>query len=225
MEAGMIDDIRVLIVDQHPGLAQSLILGLPPRGPIRVLGPVADAPEALSLLAAEGAHVVVVEIDRPDGRGTEIVRAIRGGQPTVRVLASGGTPDLQSATRALAAGACGVLPPQRDRSLINVFRRALAGELVLPAAALPRLVDGLGSDARQLAEPERLATLTPREQEILRSLAGGMSTADVAQSLGISPLTVQSHVKNVLAKLGVHTKVEAVRVAWRHGLGVASRTA
>jgi DNA-binding NarL/FixJ family response regulator len=225
MDAGMIDDIRVLIVDPRPGLAQSLILGLPPRGPIRVLGPVADAPEALLLLAAEEAEVVVVEVERADGRGTEVIRAIRGAQPAVRVLASGGGADLQSATRALAAGACGVLPPQRDRSLIRVFRRALAGELVLPAAALPRLVDGLGSHPEGLAEPERLATLTPREHEILRSLAGGMSTADVAQSLGISPLTVQSHVKNVLAKLGVHTKVEAVRVAWRHGLGVASRTA
>jgi DNA-binding NarL/FixJ family response regulator len=190
-----------------------------------VLGPVADAPEALLLLAAEEAEVVVVEVERADGRGTEVIRAIRGAQPAVRVLASGGGADLQSATRALAAGACGVLPPQRDRSLIRVFRRALAGELVLPAAALPRLVDGLGSHLEGLAEPERLATLTPREHEILRSLAGGMSTADVAQSLGISPLTVQSHVKNVLAKLGVHTKVEAVRVAWRHGLGVASRTA
>ncbi len=49
-------------------------------------------------------------------------------------------------------------------------------------------------------------------------LAGGASTADVAEAFGISPLTVQSHVKNVLAKLGVHSKVEAVRLAWRHGL-------
>jgi DNA-binding NarL/FixJ family response regulator len=221
----MIDDIRVLVVDESPGLTQSLLLGLPTQGPIRVLGPVTDAPEALEILSSAGADVVVVDIDRSDGRATEVVRTIRCGDPRVRVLMAGGAGDLQTATRALAAGACGVLPPQRDRSLITVFRRALAGELVLPAAALPTVVDRLRSERRELAEPERLATLTPRENEILRSLAGGMATTEVADSLGISPLTVQSHVKNILAKLGVHTKVEAVRVAWRHGLGVASRTA
>jgi DNA-binding NarL/FixJ family response regulator len=221
----MIESIRVLVVDESPGLAQGLLLGLPPRGPVRVLGPVADAPEALELLRDGGADVVVVDIDRTDGRGTEVVRAIRGGDARVRVLASGGAGDPQTATRALAAGACGVLPPQRDRSLIDVFRRALSGELVLPAEALPRLVDRLRSERPELDETGRLATLTPREREILRSLAGGMATGEVAQTLGISPLTVQSHVKNVLAKLGVHTKVEAVRVAWRHGLGVAARSA
>ena len=66
--------------------------------------------------------------------------------------------------------------------------------------------------------------LTQREQEILRALAEGHPTADIARDLGISPLTVASHVKNIMAKLGVHTKVEAVRLIWRHGRA-ASRTA
>ena len=68
-----------------------------------------------------------------------------------------------------------------------------------------------------------LRSLTPREREILQTLAGGASTAEVAEAFGISPLTVQSHVKNILAKLGVHSKVDAVRIAWRHGVATASR--
>ena len=64
-----------------------------------------------------------------------------------------------------------------------------------------------------------------REREILRLLADGIPTTDIAVSLGISPMTVQSHLKNILAKLGVHSKVAAVRLAWRHGLGSAIRTA
>ena len=85
---------------------------------------------------------------------------------------------------------------------------------------------GSGNEAApRRDERALLASLTDRETEILALLADGMSTRDVAERLDISPLTVQSHVKNILAKLGVHTKVEAVRIAWRHGLHTASRTA
>ena len=220
----VIDDIRVLVVDESPGLAQGLTLALPRQGPVRVLGPVADAAEALDVLRDGLADLVLVDLDRADGRGAEVVGAIRDGGG-VRVLVASAASGPETATIALAAGACGVLPPQRDRSLVNVFRRAMAGELVLPAAELPQLVDRLRDARSEPSDPERLGTLTQREREILGALAQGRSTAELAVALGISPLTVQSHVKNILAKLAVHTKVEAVRMVWRHGLGSASRTA
>ena len=113
-----------------------------------------------------------------------------------------------------------MLPAARDGSLVEAFRRALAGELVLPADELSRLVDRL-TTAKQGARTGDIDRLTPREREILRTFAAGASTAEVAEAFGISPLTVQSHVKNILAKLGVHSRVEAVRIAWRHGLADA----
>jgi two-component system nitrate/nitrite response regulator NarL len=70
-----------------------------------------------------------------------------------------------------------------------------------------------------------LRRLTARETEILQALAAGDSTPAIAERLGISPLTVQSHVKSILSKLGVHSKIEAVTLAWRHGLAPATRTA
>jgi DNA-binding NarL/FixJ family response regulator len=213
----VIESIRVLVVDESPGLAQGLMLALPRRGPISVLGPVADACEALAAIREGLADLVLVAIDRADGRGAEVVSAIRDANQQVRVLASSRTVGPDTVTLALAAGACGMLPPQRDRTLVEVFRRAVAGELVLPAEDLPRLVDRLRSARPEPSGPERLAMLTHRENEILRALSEGRATADIARDLGISPLTVQSHVKNILAKLGVHTKVEAVRMIWRHG--------
>ena len=142
-----------------------------------------------------------------------------------RVLASTMEGGRDIAAGALAAGACGVLPPERDASsLIDAFRRALAGELVLPAADLPTLVDRL-RDAGPGPRGRRPSSLTGRENEILRLLAEGVSTVGIAAELVISPMTVQSHVKNILAKLGVHSKVDAVRLAWRHGLGPTTRTA
>jgi DNA-binding NarL/FixJ family response regulator len=219
------DDISVLVVDETPGLTRSLVRAVPRRGPVRVTGPVPDASEALAALDDGSADLIVVNIDRADGRGIEVVGAIRDADDAARVLAATRQEGPEMATIALAAGACGVLPLERDGSLVSVFRRVLAGELVLPASELPRLVDRLRGARTELSELERVGGLTTRETQILRFLAEGRSTLEIAHALQISPLTVQSHIKNILSKLAIHTKVEAVRIAWRHGLGSVSRTA
>ncbi len=220
----MDEDIRVLVVDGSPELAPGFICGLPGEG-VSVLGPVADATAALSALQLEPINLVLVDLDRPDEAGIEIVRRIRAGAERTRVI--GVTvergPDL--AAGALAAGACGVVTPEPDgESLVSMFRRALAGELILPAIHLSNLVDRL-RDGREASTVCKLDFLTTRELEILRALADGASTAEISASLGIRPMTVQSHVKNILAKLGVHSKVEAVTLAWRFGLGSVTRSA
>jgi DNA-binding NarL/FixJ family response regulator len=220
----MVEDIRVLVVDGGPGKQHGLICGLPGDG-VSVLGPVADATAALRALELEPINLVLVDLDRPNADGIEIVRRIREEADRTRVI--GVTvqrgPDL--AAGALAAGACGVVTPEPDgESLVSVFRRALAGELILPAIHLSNLVDRL-RDGREATAVRSLDYLTTRELEILRALADGASTTEISRSLGIRPMTVQSHVKNILAKLGVHSKVEAVTLAWRYGLGSVTRSA
>jgi DNA-binding NarL/FixJ family response regulator len=219
-----VQDIRVLVVDESPGLTQGLLLALPRSGPVCVLGPVQDDGEAVVALDLAAADLVVVDIDRDDGRGLQVLAAVSDREGT-RVLASTRRDGSEVAAAALAAGACGLLPTDRGAAvLIDAFRRAVAGELVLPAADLPSLVERL----RELNPDQAggsLSVLTVREREILRLLADGIPATDIAVSLGISPMTVQSHLKNILAKLGVHSKVAAVRIAWRHGLGSAVRTA
>lgn len=220
----MLEDIRVLVVDGGPGLAHGLICGLPGDG-VSVLGPVADATAALRALELEPINLVLVDLDRPDDNGIEIVRRIREVADLTRVI--GVTvqrgPDL--AAGALAAGACGVVSPEPNgESVVSMFRRALAGELILPAIHLSNLVDRL-RDGREASTVCKLEFLTIRELEILRALADGASTVEISRSLGIRPMTVQSHVKNILSKLGVHSKVEAVTLAWRFGLGSVSRSA
>jgi DNA-binding NarL/FixJ family response regulator len=184
-----------------------------------VTGPVPGEAEAVDALERGLAELVVVDLGGADGGGLAVISAIvgRGGRGRVLAASAHGSPELSA--DALFAGASGVLPSVRDPSLIETFHRALAGELVLPADDLSQLVDRIRMPAH--ADGDRvhaMGSLTSRERQILRMLAGGASTADVAEAFGISPLTVQSHVKNVLAKLGVHSKVEAVRLAWRHGL-------
>jgi DNA-binding NarL/FixJ family response regulator len=218
----MRERIRVLVVAADPRLTRVLAQALPARGAVVVSGPIADADEAADILAADLADLAVVDLDRADGLGLDVLTTVAAGGRG-RVLAATEVDGPEVAANALSAGACGLLPRARDRSLLDVFRRSLAGELVLPADDLSSLVDRITAADGNAGGADGLRSLTPREREILQTLAGGASTAEVAEAFGISPLTVQSHVKNILAKLGVHSKVDAVRIAWRHGVATASR--
>jgi DNA-binding NarL/FixJ family response regulator len=214
-------DIRILVVDESPGLAESLQLELPRRVPVSVLGPVPDALSALDAMDRAVVDLVLVDLDRDPPGGLETVRLIREGNGEARVLCVSEQRAPDAAAGALAAGAVGVIAPDSGGvATLSALRRALAGELVLPAVHLTDLVDRL-RPVRELSDAERLSSLTVREREIMRLLADGGSTADIAGTLGISPMTVQSHVKNILAKLGVHSKVEAVTLAWREGLAAS----
>jgi DNA-binding NarL/FixJ family response regulator len=220
----MSDRLRVLVVASDPRLARILSGALPARGPVAVLGPMADPSAAAATLSNRDADLAVVDLDRTDGRGIDVIATLADAGGLGRVLAASEQGGAEVAANALSAGACGLLPAVRDRSLVDVFRRALAGELVLPAEDLSLLVDRITAPGRDAGGAEGLRSLTPREREILLTLAAGASTIEVAEAFGISPLTVQSHVKNILAKLGVHSKVDAVRIAWRHGFATPSRS-
>ena len=219
----MHERIRVLVVAADPRLARVLTGALSARGAVALLGPISDAQEAANALTADLADLAVVDLDRPDGSGIDVLAVVAAAGGRGRVLAATDVDGPEVAANALSAGACGLLPKTRDRSLLDVFRRALAGELVLPADDLSSLVDHITATDRGNAGADGLRSLTPREREILQTLAAGASTVEVAEAFGISPLTVQSHVKNILAKLGVHSKVDAVRIAWRHGVATPSR--
>ena len=219
------EPIRVLVVEEGPSLSQELVVAMRRRSSIQVLGPVPDEIAAIEAFDGSSIDVVVVQLDRRDDRGVAIVAAIRDARD-VRVMAATRHAASPLVELALAAGACGVLPPSRERmQLLLSFRRALAGELVLPVSELPTLVDRVWQARARRTEHALLATLTAREREILTALADGATTAEIAADLEISRATVQTHVKNVLGKLGVHSKVEAVGTAWRAGLTLTSRSA
>ena len=220
----MVEDIAVLVVDEGPGRATQMVNGLPGHG-FRLAATVSGAPSALRALHDGSVPLVLVNLDRDDGEGIDIVRRICELDGHARVLGLTHEEGWDLPAAALAAGACGVVSPDANgESLLSDFRRALAGELVLPAAHLPDMVDRLRG-GRHASVAGRLQYLTGREREILSALAEGSATGEIARALGIRPMTVQSHVKNILAKLGVHSKVEAVTMAWRLGLGSATRSA
>jgi len=142
-------------------------------------------------------------------------RQARAGGGRVLVVTDERDPEVGATVS--AAGACGLMARTSDeRTVPDTLRRAAAGELILPATHLSALVD-LVRVSKLGHRDGAIDALTRREREVLALLADGRTTQEVSEALSISVLTVQSHVKNVLAKLGVHSKVEAIRVAWRSG--------
>ena len=208
---GMTDTLIVVVAEQATALTHELTLAC--RGShIEVLGPAREPDEVLALVRTAAARIVVTDASPPTLR--ELVVLV----PNVRVLAMTDVVDAGTSAAAISAGAAGVLERGVDRRvLVDGLRRAAAGELVLPAAHLTALLHLVGEPRVGHGLPDRMGKLTRREREILSLLAEGRTTGDIARALSISVLTVQSHVKNLLAKLGVHSKVEAIRYAWRSG--------
>jgi DNA-binding NarL/FixJ family response regulator len=207
--------IRVMVVEDSSALTDRLTDALGAGAGVRVRGPIADLREAERHLD-EAADVVVVGLGREDGRDRRIVAGLceRWDLP---VLVAPSSP-VDDVTAALAAGACGVLSGTDSSTIADAFPRAVSGELVLPAEELSSIVEAIRPPAARA-----LARLTERERETLRLFAEGLATGEVAAHLGISVGTVQSHAKNVLAKLGVHSKVEAVRLLLAESPVVAGR--
>jgi DNA-binding NarL/FixJ family response regulator len=210
----MDERLCIAVVDDHARLLGELRAGIGSRR-MRVIGPFEPHDRHLRL----GVDVIVVDLDREDGQGlATLVRICETTHSAVRIVAATQDRDPELGSAVVTAGASGLLlAGERSRDLEDVIRRAVAGELVLPDEHLASLVDRLRSVREERSGAAAVASLTARELQVLGALALGGSTGEIAGLLEISPMTVQSHVKNVLTKLGVHSKVEAVRLAWRCG--------
>lgn len=217
------DVTRVLVVDDHEMFSEALELLLGRQPDVELVGSARDAAEAMDMLHHDP-DVVLMDLDMPGTDGIEATRQIRERIPGAKIVLLTAIQSPEVIAEALSAGACGYVPKTRAvDDLMDVVRRAAAGEIVLPERDLAAVLAQLGGNGKRVSAAEAaLARLTPRENEILRALADGNTTSQVADSLGISALTVQSHVKNILAKLGVHSKIEAVTLAWRFGLASAN---
>lgn len=215
---------RVLVVDDHEMFSEALELLLGRQPDVLLVGSARSADEAMQMLDA-APDVVLMDLDMPGTNGIEATRRIREAVPDVKIVLLTAIQSPEIIADALAAGACGYVPKTRAvDELLDVVRRAAAGEMVMPERDLAAVIEQLQGPRASQGEMA-LRRLTPRETEILQGLAAGETASQIAVSLGISALTVQSHVKSVLAKLGVHSKIEAVTLAWRHGLASTSRSA
>ncbi|SDS99155.1 response regulator [Actinopolymorpha singaporensis] len=215
--------VRVLLVDDQPLLRTGFRMILESEPDIAVVGEAGDGQKAVTEARALQPDVVLMDIRMPRMDGVEATRLITGTERggTVRVLVLT-TFDLDEyVVDALRAGASGFLlkdvPPE---DLADAIRIVARGEAVVAPTVTRRLLDRfatvLPSTSRESAQ--ELAHLTEREREVLRLMSRGMSNAEIAGELYVSETTVKTHVGNVLAKLGLRDRVQAVVFAYESGL-------
>jgi DNA-binding NarL/FixJ family response regulator len=218
--------VRVLLVDDHQMFTQALgglLAGEPGIVPVGAAGTV---DEALELLERTAPDVVLMDLELPGRSGIDGTREVRRLRPEAAVVIVTARDDPELITAAIRAGARGfVLKTRAVTDLVSIIRQASAGGMVLSAADIPQVIGKLQFARAERTHLNTLSHLTAREIEILTELAGGRSTAQTAEALHISVLTVRSHVKSILSKLNVHSKLEAVTYAIRHGVIEVSRPA
>ena len=218
--AGM---IRVLLADDQALIRMGFRMVLDAEADIEVVGEAADGAAAITQAKALNPDVVLMDIRMPGVNGIEATAEITRTLDTKVLILT--TFDLDEyAFGGLRAGASGfLLKDTRPAELIEAIRTVASGEAVVSPRITRRMLEMFagqlpsGATASGQVDP-RIASLTPRETEILRLVARGMSNAEIAAELVGSATTVKTHVGSVLAKLGVRDRVQAVVVAYETGL-------
>jgi NarL family two-component system response regulator LiaR len=213
--------VRVLLVDDHRLVVEMLADALAQAEDMDVVGTAANGTEGVLIARREKPDVVLMDVEMDGMGGIEATRQIVQSLPETRVVMLTANDDQSTILEAIESGAVGYLT--KDRALVDdvvdTVRRAQQGEIMLPPALIGRLVASLAARLREQIERRAMAdTLTPREREILLLIAEGADNKTIADRLVVSPHTVRTHVQNVLAKLGAHSKLEALTIAARRGL-------
>lgn len=210
--------IRVLLVDDHQLLSQSLARILGAESDIHVVGIAGTVAEAKSA-ARERLDVVLMDYRLPDGTGADATRAIKGRWPSSRIVMLTAVTDDETVLESIQAGADGYLT--KDRAVDDVVaavRAADAGETLLPRSVIVGIAQRVAAARDRASERRQIEPLTPRELEVLRALTDGLSTPEICDRLFIAPNTLRTHVQNIMSKLRVHSKLEAVAFALRYHL-------
>lgn len=211
--------IKVLIVDDQRTFGEALQLALAKEKDLRVVDVVTDGPSAVEAAGELKPDVVLMDAAMPGMSGIEATRRIKDVDPEAQVLILSGYEDELLLARAVQAGAVGLVrKTEAVTSVADSVRQAHRGEPLHDeeeiAGALRRLRHRRERDA---TIEQRLARLTPREVEILEHMAAGNQPESIAEELGMSLYTLRTHTQNILTKLGVHSKLEALVLAIRYG--------
>jgi DNA-binding NarL/FixJ family response regulator len=209
---------RILLADDHAMVRKGLRLVLDAEPDLEVIAEAADGAEAVSRALEEGPDLVILDVSMPRLTGLQAAREISARNPDVRVLMLSMHENERYFFEALEAGASGyVVKSSADRDLVEACRATMRGEPFLYPKAARALIREHLQHARRGDSSER-GLLTPRESEIVKLIAEGHTSKEIASALVISEKTVERHRANVLEKLGMRDRVELTRYAIRVGL-------
>ena len=211
--------IRVLIADDHRSFAEALRAAIRLERGMSVVGVAHDGDTAVEMVRGKRPDVVLMDLQMPGTDGISATRQITESRSASRVIMLSAFEEEHNIARALDAGAVGFLSKDRPvKDVARAIRAAHRGDPLIDPGEVRRILTQLRRKrAMDAAARARVDRLTRRETEILQGLADGLSPERLAGELGISRHTLRTHQQNILFKLKVHTKHEALVLAIRHG--------
>jgi DNA-binding NarL/FixJ family response regulator len=215
------EPIRVLVVDDHALFRRGLILVLESEDDIEVVGEGGDGEEALERAVDAAPDVVLMDVRMPRRNGIEATRSLLEIHPTVRVLMLTVSDEEDDLYEAIKAGASGYLLKEISiEEVADAVRAVVQGQTLISPSMASKLIVEFNNLARRAEEKQKVPVprLTARELEVLSLVAKGLTNRDIATTLFISENTVKNHVRNILEKLQLHSRMEAVLFAVRENL-------
>ena len=215
--------IKVLLTDDHNLFREGLARILREAPGIELVACAASGEEALQLAAQHRPDLALMDINMPGIGGLEAARRLRQQNPTINVLMLTISEEDQDLFSAVRFGARGyILKNSSSRELLEAIRRVNEGEAVITPSMAVKLLDAFAASVQNpLPQPEdtlQIEELSEREAEVLGLIARGLSNKEIGEQLSISPNTVKAHLRNILEKLQLSSRVEAATWALRHGL-------
>lgn len=211
---------RILLVEDHTSFRQTLAYVFDHQPDFQVVAEAGTLADARLEMDGSRADLGVIDLSLPDGEGTSLIAELRDANPHFAALVLTASLDRADHARAVEAGAASVLHKSADvDTIIDATRRMGEGETLLSQEDLLELLRLAGQNREEELEARAsIEQITPREKEVLDCLAEGLSNKEIAAKLHMSVDTERTHMMNILNKLGVHSRIQALLFAARHGL-------
>ncbi len=211
--------IRIVVADDHTLIRRGIVGLLNEQADMEVVGEAGSGQEALQQVAEHHPDIALLDVAMPDGSGVEVARELKRRSPDVRVLMLTVHDREDYVFEALRSGAVGYILKGADvQDLLGAVRTVYRGEVYLYPTVTKKL---LGDYLRRVEtgdDPGSFGNLTERERDVLKLIAAGKTTAEIARVLILSPHTVQTHRDHIMEKLNLHRKAELIRYAIQNGL-------
>jgi DNA-binding NarL/FixJ family response regulator len=211
---------RLLLVEDHVAFRQTMAFVFDQQPDFEVVAQAGSLDEARRVLRGREVDLAVIDLALPDGEGVELIEDLREASPLFAALVLTASLDEADHARAIEAGAAGVLHKSADvAEIIDATRRLAAGEPLISPEELSKMLRLAGESREEEREARAsIEQLTPREMQVLEALAEGLSNKEIAERLHMSVDTERTHMMNILSKLGVHSRLQALLFAARYGL-------
>jgi DNA-binding NarL/FixJ family response regulator len=211
---------RILLVEDHASFRQTLAFVFDQQPEFEVVAQAGTLAEARRAMDGSEADLGVIDLTLPDGEGTELIEELHEANPDFAALVLTASLERMEHARAVEAGAAGILHKSADvDEILDATRRLGEGETLLSEDELIALLRLAGQNREEVVEARAsIEQITPREREVLQKLAEGLSNKEIAASLHMSVDTERTHMMNILNKMGVHSRLQALVFAARHGL-------